>query len=58
MAEPCRAITTEKEMHLEIQLIINRRLYERNVIDRLAYEKVMNGILKDIQKLKQQKGAD
>ena len=58
MTESCKAITTEKQMRLEIQLIINRRLYEGNIIDRVTYETVMSEILKEIQKTKQHKGAD
>ena len=53
MTESCKEITTEKQMNLEIQLIINRRLYERNVIDKFTYETVANQILKEIKKTKE-----
>ena len=48
MAEKNGKILTKEEIYLEIQLIINRRLHERNVIDKATYETVLNGILKDI----------
>jgi len=43
---------TKEEMNLEIQLIINRRLHERNIIDNATYQTVMNVLLKSIQKIK------
>ena len=43
-----KSTLTIEKMQLETQQIINRRLYERNVIDKFTYETVMNGILKEI----------
>ena len=43
---------TKEKMNLEIQLIINRRLYERSVIDTATYQAAMNEILKSIQMIK------
>ena len=48
MSEKIKEISTKEKTHLEIQLIINRRLYERNIIDRFTYETVMNELLKAI----------
>ena len=39
---------TEDKMYLELQRIINQRLYDRNVIDRGTYEKVNRELLKQI----------
>jgi len=58
MVETRRDVTTENHLHLEIQLIINRRLYERNVIDTATYETAKNEILRELQKLNHPKGAD
>jgi hypothetical protein len=41
-----------EEINIEMQLIINRRIYERNIIDRLTYEMTMNELLKSLQKIK------
>ena len=48
MVEKPKEILTKEQMHLEIQLIINRRLYEENIIDKFTYETVMNELLKAI----------
>ena len=52
MAEKALKILTKEQMNLEIQLLINRRLHERNIIDKATYETVMNELLKDIQAIK------
>jgi len=52
MGEKSRDVLTKEQMLLELQLIINRRLYERNVIDRATYEATMSELLKNIQKYK------
>ena len=49
---------TKEEMNLEIQLIVNRRLYERNIIDNATYQTAMNEILKSIQKIKSAERKD
>ena len=51
MAETCKKTLTKEQMHLEIQVIINRRLYERNIIDKFTYETVMNELLKAIERV-------
>ena len=56
MSEKIKEIPTKEKMNLEIQLIINRRLYERNIIDRFTHEAVMNELLKAIKTAK--KGND
>jgi len=43
---------TKEEINLEIKLIINRRLYDKNIIDRLTYETAMNELLKSLQTIK------
>ena len=43
---------TKDGMNLEIQLIINRRLYDRNIINRVTYETAMNDLLKSLQMIK------
>jgi hypothetical protein len=45
-------LTNEKIINLEMQLILNRRLYEKGVIDRATYENVTNELLKLLQKIK------
>lgn len=55
MTENCKEILTEEQMYLEIQLIINRQLYDDNIIDRATYEMAANYILKEIQKITKQK---
>jgi len=45
-------LTNEKKVNLELQLILNRRLHEKGVIDRVTYETVTNELLKSIQKIK------
>ncbi|MDR2570716.1 MAG: hypothetical protein LBD23_10545 [Oscillospiraceae bacterium] len=41
-----------EEINIEMQLIINRRLYERNIIDRITYETAMNELLKSLKAIK------
>ena len=44
---------TKEEINLEIQLIINRRLYDRGIIDNATYKMAANEILKSIQMIKE-----
>jgi len=48
MQEKSRA---EEKIQLEIQQAINRRLYEKGVIDKVTYERAMNELLKSTQAL-------
>jgi hypothetical protein len=52
MQEKNAETLTRDKMQLEVQLIINRRLYEKDVIDRVTYETVTNELLKSIQTIK------
>ena len=45
-----RQITSNKHVKLEIELIINRRLFQSKVIDREIYENVQDELLKEINK--------
>jgi len=51
MAVKCKETLTKEQLHLEIQLIINRRLFERNIIDKFTYETVMKELLKAIERV-------
>jgi len=52
MSAKTAKILTNDKMQLEIQQILNRRLYDKGVIDRVTYETITNELLKAIQKIK------
>lgn len=49
---------TKDKMQLEIQQILNRRLYNKGIIDRVTYETVTNELLKAIQRVKPDRKGD
>jgi len=48
MAETNRDILTEKQLQLEVEFVINKQLYNKNIIDKATYENVSVDILKAI----------
>ena len=53
LVEENRKNLTKDKMNLEMQLIINKRLHERNIIDNVTYETISNEILRELQKVSQ-----
>lgn len=45
-----RQIASNKQVKLEIELILNRKLFQSKVIDREVYEEVQDELLKEINK--------
>lgn len=45
-----RQLTSDKQLKLEIELILNRRLFQNNVIDRQVFGDVQDELLKEINK--------
>ena len=45
-----RQITSSKQVKLEIESILNRKLYQNKIISRQTYEIVQNELLKEIEK--------
>lgn len=45
-----RQITSSKQIKLEIESILNRKLYQNKIISRQTYEIVQNELLKEIEK--------
>lgn len=45
-----RQIASNKQVKLEIEMILNRKLFQSKVIDREVYEKVQDELLKEINK--------
>lgn len=45
-----RQITSSKQVKLEIENILNRKLYQNKIISRKTYETVQNELLKEIEK--------
>ena len=45
-----RQITSNKQIKLEIESILNRKLYQNKIISRQTYEIVQNELLKEIEK--------
>ena len=43
-------IVSNKQVQIEIELIINKKLYNKKIIDRQTYEDVNNELLRDINK--------
>lgn len=43
-----RQIASNKHVKLEIELILNRKLFQNNVIERETYEEVQDELLKEI----------
>lgn len=43
-------ITSNKQVELEIELILNRKLFQSKTIDRQMYEDVQDELLKEINK--------
>lgn len=43
-------IVSNKQVKLEIELILNRRLFQNNTINREVYENVQDELLKEINK--------
>ena len=50
MEQNDRVILTEKQLNLEVELIVNKQLFKNNIIDKATYETVSDDILKEIQK--------
>ena len=45
-----KQIVSNKQVKLEIELIINRKLFQNNIINREVYENVQDELLKEISK--------
>lgn len=45
-----RQIASNKQVKLEIEMILNRKLFQNKVIDRQVYEEVQDELLKEINK--------
>lgn len=45
-----KQIVSNKQVKLEIELILNRRLFQNNTINREVYENVQDELLKEINK--------
>ena len=45
-----RQIASNKQVKLEIELILNRKLFQSKVIDREVYEEIQDELLKEINK--------
>ena len=45
-----KQIVSNKQVKLEIELIINRKLFQNNTINREVYENVQDELLKEINK--------
>jgi len=45
-----KQIVSNKHVRLEIELILNRKLFQNNVIEREIYEDVQDELLKEINK--------
>jgi len=45
-----KQIVSDKQVKLEIELIINRKLFQSKVIDREIYENVQDELLREINK--------
>ena len=45
-----RQIISNKQVKLEIENILNRKLYQNKIINRETYETVQNELLKEIEK--------
>ena len=45
-----RQIASNKQVKLEIEMILNRRLFQNKIIDRDLYENVQDELLKEINK--------
>lgn len=43
-----RQIASNKQVKLEIEMILNRKLFQSKVIDREVYEEVQDELLKEI----------
>ncbi len=43
-----RQIVSNKQVKLEIEIILNRKLFQSKVIDRQTYESVQDELLKEI----------
>ncbi len=45
-----KQIISNKQVKLEIELILNRKLFQNNIINREVYENVQDELLKEISK--------
>lgn len=45
-----RQITSNKQVRLEIELILNKRLFQNKIINREIYENVQDELLKEVKK--------
>ena len=45
-----RQIASNKQIKLEIEMILNRKLFQNKVIDRQVYEDVQDELLREIKK--------
>lgn len=45
-----RQITSNKQVKLEIELILNKRLFQNKIINREIYENVQDELLKEVKK--------
>ena len=45
-----KQIVSNKQVKLEIELILNRKLFQNNIINREVYENVQDELLKEINK--------
>lgn len=48
-----KQIVSNKQIELEIEMILNRKLFQDKVIDREAYENVQDELLREINKEKE-----
>ena len=47
-----KQIVSNKQVKLEIELIINKKLFQKNTLNREVYENVQDEVLKEISKEK------
>jgi len=45
-----KQIVSNKQVKLEMELILNQKLFQNNIIERDVYEKVQDELLKEINK--------
>ena len=45
-----KRIASNRQLKLEIEMILNRRLFQNKIIDRQAYENIKDELLKEINK--------
>ena len=51
MIDESKKLSSNQQVKLEIEVILNKKLYQNKVIDRETFEKVQDELLKEIKKL-------